>query len=113
VDELSSYLNSLNAQHHQVLQGIRDLVHSLVPDTEESMSYGIPTLKHKGKLLLHFAGFKDHMSIFPGAQAIQILGKDLKNYKTSKGTVQFTLANPISAELIKKIIDIRLAEINK
>lgn len=83
---------------------IRDIVHELVPDAEETKSYGLPTFKYKSKYLIAFAVFKDHLSVFPGSHAIEMLQEELIDYKISKGTIQFTTDNPLPESIIKKII---------
>lgn len=113
MSQIDDYLNSLSTEQQHILQHIRQLVHKQVPETQELISYGIPTFKYNGKLLFHFAGFKNHMSIFPGALAVQMLGEELKEYKVSKGTIQFTATNKPSDAFIKKLIDLRLKDITK
>lgn len=91
------------------LERIRSIVKQMVPDAEEVMSYAIPTLNYKGKHLVHFAAFKDHMSLFPTAGPTEAFKGKLKDYKVSKGTIQFTLEKPLPKTLIQEIIEYRLA----
>lgn len=73
------------------------------------ISYGIPTFKHKGKPLIYFGAFKDHMSIFPASdETIKAIGEELGKFRTSKGTLQFTEDRPIPEVIIKQIIKYRL-----
>lgn len=97
------------------LERIRQIAKRLVPDAEEVISYGIPTLKYKGKHLLYFAAFKNHMSVFPGSQlSEEIQNKlDLSKFKVAKGTIQFTEANPLPESIIKELVMNRLEIINK
>jgi len=64
-----------------------------------------------GKILVWFAAFEDHCSLFPGASVIGMLSDDLKKYSLSKGTIRFPLDKPLPASLIKKLVKARLAEI--
>lgn len=93
------------------LERIRSIVHKLVPDAVETIGYGIPTFKYNGKNLLHFAAFKNHMSLFPTASPIAELKDQLKPWATAKGTIQFTEANPLPEKLIKEIVEYRLLSI--
>ncbi len=103
---IDSYLDKLNPGQRDSLERIRKIVKQTVPDAEETISYGMPTFKLKGKRLIYFAAYKDHMSIFGRLGSLE---KKLGNYKLShKGTLQFTEDNPIPESLIKEIITTRL-----
>jgi hypothetical protein len=58
------------------------------------MSYGIPTLA-LGKNVFHFAAFKAHIGLYPGAAAIEVFAAALAKYKTSKGAIQIPLDQEI------------------
>ena len=110
VDE---YLNTLEGPEKAALEHISMLVKQTAPEAEQVITYGMPGFKYKGKYLISFAAFKAHMSIFPGAEAIEAFKADLAKYKTSKGTIQFTLEQPLSDTLVKKIIKNGLDRINR
>lgn len=86
------------------LQKIREFVHAQAPEAEEVMTYGMPGFKYQEKYLIAFAAFNDHLSIFPGADATTLFKSELSDYKTSKGTIQFTVDKPLPANLLQKII---------
>ena len=74
------------------------------------ISYGIPALKQKG-IIVWFAGFSHHCSLFPTAAVIEKFKSELKGYIISKGTIQFPLDKPLPTALIKKIVKARVAEL--
>lgn len=86
------------------LERIRRVVHELCPDAEEVKTYGMPGFKYRGKYLLSFAAFKDHLSLFPGAEPTAVLEEKLKEYRFSKGTIQFTPDNPLPDDLLTEIV---------
>jgi uncharacterized protein YdhG (YjbR/CyaY superfamily) len=91
------------------LQQIRATIRSVVPaDTTEIISYGIPAFKHK-KVLVWYAAFANHWSLFPTAAVIEQFKDDLKEYTVSKGTIQFPLNKPIPTPLIRKLVKARVA----
>ncbi len=81
---------------------------ALPPETTEVISYTIPAFKLK-KILVWFAAFQSHCSLFPTAAVIQQFKTELAGYKTSKGTVQFPMDKPLPVSLIKKLVKARLA----
>jgi len=108
VDE---YLETVTPSQKIALERIRIIVKQVVPEAEESISYGMPTFKYKGKSLLLFSAFKNHMSIFGHLSAFE---EELKDFKLShKGTVQFTEAKPIPEPTIKEIVLKRRHEIDQ
>jgi uncharacterized protein YdhG (YjbR/CyaY superfamily) len=92
------------------LEKMRQVIKTVAPDAEEVISYGMPAYRYHG-MLVYFAGFKNHYSLFPGnASLIAEMAEDLKGYKTSKGTIQFSPDKPLPVGLIKKIVKIRMKE---
>jgi uncharacterized protein YdhG (YjbR/CyaY superfamily) len=110
VETVDSYLDSLPEPQRGTLNKVRATIRSMVPaETIETISYGIPTFKYKGSLLW-YASFTKHCSLFPGSTVIEQLREELKNYTTSKGTIQFPVDKPIPAALLKKIIKACIAQ---
>ena len=71
----------------------------------EAIRADFPILNRQvnGKPLVYFAGYKNHIGLYPGSKAIEILADDLKGYRTSKGTIQFPIEKPLPMALIKSI----------
>lgn len=106
---IDEYINSFPAPIQKILQGLRAAIHQAAPLASERISYQIPTFFQNGNLV-HFAAFAKHFGFYPGASAIKKFGTELKSYKTSAGTVQFPVDQPLPIELIKKIVEFRVAE---
>ena len=110
---VEEYLASLTDDaSRDALRHIRDMVHELASPVEETKGYGIPTFRYKDKNLVHFAAYKDHLSLFPASGAIAAFKKELAGFTVSKGTIQFTATKQLSDTLLKKIILHRKAEID-
>ena len=93
------------------LNKVRAAIRSVVPsEATEAIGYGIPMFKYQG-LLVGFAAFSKHCSVFPTSMAVmKTFKKELKAFQTSKGTIRFPLDEPPSAALLKKLVKARLAE---
>jgi uncharacterized protein YdhG (YjbR/CyaY superfamily) len=93
------------------LTKMRAAIRSAVPpEATEAISYGMPAFKHKG-VLVWFAAFSNHCSLFPTAAVIQAFKNELKGFSTSKGTIQFPTDKPLPTALVKKLVKARLAQI--
>ena len=89
---------------------MRATIRSVVPpEATEAISYGMPAFKYKG-VLVWYAAFSDHCSLFPTASIIEEFKKDLREYATSKGTVRFQIDKPLPAALVKKMVLARIAQ---
>lgn len=105
--DIDDYLNRQSAEVKAALQRIRSIISEVVPAAEECISYGMPAFRYHGQLV-YFAAFKDHCSFFPGGgDIIDLFGEQLKDFKTSKGTIQFTIDQPIATSVLKSIINER------
>ena len=108
VDE---YLSGIAEPARSTLQHIRKVIRSVVPkETTEVISYRIPMFKYNG-MLVGYAAFAKHCSLFPtGSGVIEQFAKELKGYKTSRGTIQFPSDKPLPDSLVKKIVRQRVRE---
>lgn len=106
VDE---YHASFPKEIRERLDVVRKLVHDIAPDLEEMISYNIPGYR-KNKMVVYYAAFMNHLSIFPKPNGKE-WEEDFKPYNTSgKGTIQFPHDKRLPLTLIKKIIKYRVAE---
>jgi uncharacterized protein YdhG (YjbR/CyaY superfamily) len=106
---IDAYLEQVDPNQKTVLLKLRNLIRQMVPDAEESISYGVPTFKYQKRPLIYMAAFKDHMSLYPASDAmIESIGPDVASFRTSKGTLQFTVNRQIPDSILKRIITFRL-----
>src|SRR5664279_3184185 len=108
---VEEYLARVAEPARTTLNEIRAVIRSVVPaEATEVISYGVPTFKYNGPVIW-FAAFSKHCSVFPTASVIEKFKDELKDYRTSKGTIQFPVDKPLPATLLKKMVRARLAEI--
>ena len=104
------------ASQPEAVQGVLELVRSTirraVPDAEETISYKIPAYKLQGGTVLYFAGWKKHYSLYPvTGRIVAALKDDLIPYEVNnKGTVRFSLSQPVPVKLIERIAKFRVEE---
>lgn len=108
---VKEYLKEVPEDKLAALEKLRKTIRSVVPNAEECISYGMPTFKYFNKSLVGYAAFKKHCSLFPyNSTLVKKYAEELKEYKTSKGTIQFTVDKPLPILLIKKIVKERMKE---
>ena len=106
--DVASYLRGVPAEARASLDKLRQTIKSVVPEAVEVISYGIPTFKLNGRMLVSYAAFAEHCSFFPGAGPVDEHEDELKSFQTSKGTIRFTSTKPLSASLVKKLVKTRI-----
>lgn len=113
MNEIVKYINNLPSEQKAALEKIIKVIKKTTPEVSAVISYGMPVYKYKGKYLIGVAAFSRHMSVFPGAGAVEEFAATLTEFKTSKGTIQFTAARPLPESLLVKIINYRCRQIDE
>src|SRR5688500_9263959 len=109
VDE---YLAAQPVPARSVLQRVRATIRRALPGAVEGISYQIPVYKLDGRMVLYFAGFQHHYSIYPAtARVAGALKRELAGLLHSKATIRFSYEDPIPARLITRIAKLRAAEV--
>jgi len=106
VDE---YLAGVPKEARAALEKLRKTIKAAAPMASEGISYQMPMYKHHG-MLVGFAAFKNHCSLFPGPAVMERHQQELKRYDTSKGTIRFPVDQPPPAALVKKLVKARIEE---
>jgi len=108
---VQAYLAALDPKRRAALERLRKIVLDVAPRAEEGMSYGMPAFKLDGHGIAAFAAFRDHLSFFPmSGTALDLVKDDVRGFRTSKSTLQFTLEKPLPTALVKKVVKARIAE---
>ena len=107
VDE---YISQFSPGLQEILQTLRKTIQTAAPDAQEKISWGMPAYVLNGYLVF-FAAHKHHIGFYPaGTSGIEAFKRELAEYKSSKGAVQFPLDQPLPFELISKIVKFRVDE---
>jgi uncharacterized protein YdhG (YjbR/CyaY superfamily) len=107
--DFNEYLAFFPDSTKKYLMQIRETVKKAIPEAEEFISYGMPAFRLNG-ILIYFAGYKNHIGLYPMASVIEAFRPFLNEYKCFKGTIQFPLDKPLPLELIHKIVKFRAGE---
>lgn len=101
---IDEYIACFEGETRKALQQVRETIRKAVPNAEETISYAIPCYKLNGHYLIYFAGYKNHIGLYPIPTEDAAIKSDIKGYKTSgKGTLQLPLNQPIPVKLVAKI----------
>ena len=108
---LRAYFAAQPPEQRRMLKQLRTITRSVAPRSVDAFSYRIPALRWNGKILVWYAGFKAHVSLFPMTDRIRrAFAAELKGYRTAKGTIQFPVGKRIPVTLVRRLVKARLAE---
>jgi len=108
---VTEYLRGVPPKPRATLQKLRKTIKAAAPGSVEVISYGIPTFRHGGRMLVSYAAFKNHLSFFPGSTAVRAAEQGrLMGYETSKGTIRFPMDKPLPAALVTRLVKARMRE---
>lgn len=108
---IDEYISFQNEDIQPILNKIRAVIKSVAPDSKEKISWRMPTF-YQTENLIHFAAFKNHIGIYPGALDSLPFKEQLKDYHTSKGAIQFSI-DKIDYDLIAEITKYRVSMVTK
>ncbi len=108
---IDEYLAGVPEPARSTLSKVRAAIRSAAPgEATETISYGMPAFKYK-QIVMWFAAFSSHCSLFPTASIIQAFKGELEEFSTSKGTIQFPADKPLPTALVRKLVKARVAQI--
>lgn len=110
MNEIDKYIVSFAPEVQERMNQLRALILEIAPEAEESMAYAMPAYKTKGKPLVYFAGYKNHIGFYATPTGHEQFKAELSEYKQGRGSVQFPMNKPLPLALIRKIVEFRKLE---
>ncbi len=107
---IDEYIAACPEGTHERLQAIRAAIKKLAPEAKEKISYQIAAFELNGKNLIHFAGWKKHISLYPIPAGDEAFKEEASKYADGKGTMKFPLDEPMPMKLVTKVIKLHLAQ---
>ena len=112
--EIDRYLSGLPEPKRGTLETVRRTIRAVIPEAEETISYGMPAFRLEGKVVAGFAAFKDHLSYLPhSGSVLGELADELTGYRSTPGSLHFPVDTPLPKRLVKKLISVRLRQIRE
>ena len=110
LNSIDEYIATFPEDVQKILRQVRATIKAAAPEAGEKISYGIPTFTLNGKYLIYFAGWKNHISIYPIPTGTEAFNKEVSQYVEGKGTLKFPLHKPMPLKLISMIVKLRIAD---
>ena len=108
--DVDAYLAALPEDRRDALEALRRTIRAAAPEATETIAYQMPAYRMDGRFLVSFASYKRHVSLFPWDDAmVEQLGAEIEPYLAGRGTIRFPPDRPIPLDLVRKVVEIRLA----
>ena len=88
------------------LRQIQETLRAVLPDAKEVISYHMPAFKTT-EVLVFYAAAKNHLGYYPTNSGVEEFKKELAEYVTSKGAIQFPYDKELPLDLIAQIAQFR------
>ena len=112
MNPIDAYIAAQSEAVQPALKRVRAIIRKAIPGAEELISYKIPAYKLNGRIILFFAGWKEHYSLYAaGADITAAIGNDPAPHKITKGTVRFPIIAPVPVKLIERIAKFRAQQV--
>ncbi len=110
METIDDYIMQFIPEIQEKLQAVRQAIREGSPEATEGLSYSMPVFRYKGKRLLYFGAYKNHIGFYALPSGHLAFKEELKGYKQGKGSVQFPHDQPLPLELIRTIAEFRTLE---
>ena len=107
---IDEYIAGFPPETRRILEEVRATIRAAAPDATETISYAIPTFDLNGRHLVHFAGYAGHIGFYPTPNGVAEFEAELSEFHQGKGSVQFPLSRPVPLDLIRRIVQFRVAQ---
>ena len=110
---IDDFLANVSPEARAALEQLRGWIWEAAPDAVETIAYGVPAFKYRGRPFVSFGATQNHCAFYVQSPAVmEAHGDELATYDTSKGTVRFTPDAPLPRDLVMKLVKARMAEID-
>ena len=105
---VDDYVTALPDDARPVMEEVRRVVHRVVPDVVEKISYQMPTFVLDGLPLVHVAAWKKHLGLYPLPPMDGDLAARVAPYRGAKDAMQLRYDRPVPYDLVERVVAVLL-----
>lgn len=110
IETIDEYVQTFPTEVQAILEEIRRTVGAVVPDADEVISYGMPTLRLGTRKIVHFGAYKHHIGFYPAPSGPADFERQIAPYRAGRSSIRFPTKDPIPHELVRRIVELLLGE---
>ena len=101
---VEEYLAGLPADVRARMVELRGVVHEVVPDVGEAISYAMPVFTLDGAPFLHVGAWKHHLGLYPVPRLDPALEAEVAPLRSGQDTVQLRHTAPLPHALLVRLV---------
>ena len=107
---VEEYLAGFEPELQERLQLVRSTLHDAVPGMADGIRYGMPIVSLDGSYVVHYAGWKHHIGLYPVPVFDDGLEERLAPLRSTKDTIKLLHRDPVPVELLTRLARALVAE---
>ena len=100
---VDDYIATFPKESQEILTSVRQAIRETAPEADEKISYGMATFMLDGRPLIYFAGWKNHVGIYPVPTGDATFERAIAPFRRAKDTVRFPFGRPVPLDLVTQI----------
>jgi uncharacterized protein YdhG (YjbR/CyaY superfamily) len=107
---IDEYLAGVSDLQRAALEQLRQQIRAGLPEATEGINYGLPAFRLDGRYFVGFGATREGCSFYAGRAPLLACARELAGYRLGKGTINFDPGEPLPADLVAKLVEVRRAE---
>ena len=106
---ITEYIEAAPNRARKELPEMLSCIGRVATDATEGLRWVMPARSYK-RILATLAAHKNHIGFYPAPSALKAFAKELAEFNTASGSIQFLLEKPLPLPLLRKITEFRVKE---
>lgn len=109
--DVDEYIAGVPEPGRSTLDEVRRRILEVIPDAEQTISYGCPAFRVAGRTVAGIAAFTHHLSYLPhSGSVLSVLVDRTRDHGQTKSSLHFPLDEPLPRPLIAELLRVRMQQ---
>jgi uncharacterized protein YdhG (YjbR/CyaY superfamily) len=105
---IDAYVAAFDGPTRVTLDALATTLRQLLPTAEETISYGMPCFRVRGKAVAGFAAFTRHCAYLPHSGSVIAAVPEVAHMVSTKGSLHIPLGTTLPRAVVKKLLRVRM-----
>lgn len=104
---IAEYIENAPREGQPHLRRLYEILKSVAPEAQEAIKWGVPFFVEP-RFLFAFSAHKAHLNFTPNVDGLKPFHEELKQHKTTQGSLQVPYKSPLPEDLIRRMAEHRV-----